>query len=177
MEKIGIFCAACDNIDQIYFDAANRLGEWMGHTRKTLVYGGADMGLMGEVAKAVKAGGGRVFGVVPTKLEEGGHVSDLLDVTFACNNLSDRKDIMIQESEVMVALPGGVGTLDEVFTVAASNSIGYHDKRIILYNVNGFWNELVSLMNGLSDKGFLRHEVEHYFVLANTLEELKTLIE
>lgn len=80
-----------------------------------------------------------IMGVVPTKLEEHGRVSDLLDVTFHSVNLSDRKDIMSQESDVMVALPGGIGTLDEVFHVMAACSIGYHQKKssFIMWKVSG----------------------------------------
>ena len=74
MEKIGIFCSAAANIDKMYFESARQIGEWMGKTGKTLIYGGADLGLMECVARAVKENGGKVIGVVPTKLEEKGRV-------------------------------------------------------------------------------------------------------
>ena len=79
MNKIGIFCSASDNIDKMYFDAAGQIGKWMGTTGKTLVYGGANLGLMECIAKAVKANGGHVIGVVPAKLEENGKVRSLPD--------------------------------------------------------------------------------------------------
>lgn len=92
MEKIGIFCSASDSIDQTFFDAAHQIGEWMGRNGKTLIYGGANLGLMECVAKAVKESGGRVIGVVPSKLEENGKVSTYLDEMIRTHNLSDRKD-------------------------------------------------------------------------------------
>lgn len=92
----------------------------MGQNGKTLIYGGANIGLMECVARAAKENGSMVMGVVPTKLEERGRVSDLLDVTFRTDNLSDRKDVMLHEADVVVALPGGVGTLDEIFHVMAA---------------------------------------------------------
>ena len=82
MDRIGVFCSASEVIDSIYFDKAQEFGRWMGQNKKTLVYGGANLGLMECVAKAAKENGGFVMGVVPTKLEERGAVSDLLDVTF-----------------------------------------------------------------------------------------------
>lgn len=103
----------------------------MGKHHKWLVYGGSSNGLMEVVAREAKQNGGMIMGVIPTKLEERGLVSDLLDVTFHTVNLSDRKDLMLQESDILVALPGGVGTLDEVFHVMAAATIGYHTKKVV----------------------------------------------
>lgn len=176
MDRIGVFCSASEVIDSIYFDKAQEFGRWMGQNKKTLVYGGANLGLMECVAKAAKENGGFVMGVVPTKLEERGAVSDLLDVTFRVDNLSERKDAMLRESDILVALPGGVGTLDEVFHVMASASIGYHAKKVILYNVNGFWNGLLAFMDELKGKGFARRPMEQFYGVANSFEELIDLL-
>ena len=100
MEKIGIFCSAAANIDKMYFESARQIGEWMGKTGKTLIYGGADLGLMECVARAVKENGGKVIGVVPTKLEEKGRVCTFLDEVIHTHNLSDRKDIMTEKSDI-----------------------------------------------------------------------------
>ena len=177
MEKIGIFCSASEVIDSMYFEKTRELGEWMGQNRKTLVYGGANLGLMECVAKAAKENGAFIMGVVPTKLEERGAVSDLLDVTFRVDNLSERKDAMLRESDVMVALPGGVGTLDEVFHVVASASIGYHHKKVIFYNVNGFWQPLLDFLDSMKGKGFARRPLENFYQVANTWEELIDLLQ
>ena len=177
MERIGIFCSASEVIDPIYFEKARELGEWMGKNRKTLVYGGANLGLMECVAQSAKKNGAFIMGVVPTKLEERGAVSDLLDVTFRVDNLSERKDAMLRESDVLVALPGGVGTLDEVFHVVASASIGYHHKKVIFYNVNGFWQDLLNFLDGMKGNGFARRPLENFYQVANTWEELINLLQ
>lgn len=176
MEKIGIFCSASENIDKMYFDSARRIGEWMGRAGKTLVYGGASLGLMECVARAVKENGGKVVGVVPTKLEENGKVSTFLDEVIHTRNLSDRKDIITEQSDVLVALPGGVGTLDEVFHVIAAASIGYHCKKVIFYNEYGFYDELLKALKTLEDKGFARQPFSTYYEIANTTDELKEKI-
>ncbi len=173
MERIGIFCSAADDIEPVYFEKARELGCWLGQNKKTLVYGGANLGLMECVAQAAKEQGAFIMGVVPTKLEERGAVSDLLDVTFRVDNLSERKDAMLRESDILVALPGGVGTLDEVFHVMASASIGYHAKKVIFYNVNGFWDDLLALLHRMREQRFARKSWENFCLVVNNIEELK----
>ena len=173
MEKIGIFCSASEAISPNYFEKARELGTWLGENRKTLIYGGANLGLMECIAQAARQSGATIMGVVPTKLEESGAVSDLLDITFRTDNLSERKDVMVRESDVLVALPGGVGTLDEIFHVVAAASIGYHTKKVILYNLDGFWDGMISFLNELEEKHFARRPLENYYFVANSLDELK----
>ncbi|MBO7661707.1 MAG: TIGR00730 family Rossman fold protein, partial [Bacteroidaceae bacterium] len=90
MEKIGVFCASSNEMEQIFYDKAAELGRMLGKAGKTLVYGGNSSGLMEAVAKATKEAGGKVFGVVPRKLVEAGRVSDCVDITFYCEDLNDR---------------------------------------------------------------------------------------
>ena len=130
------------------------------------------MGLMECVAKAVYDGGGVTIGVVPSKIEENGHVSPHLSVEIPCDNLSDRKDLMLLKSDIVVALPGGIGTLDEIFTVAAAATIGYHRKRVVLYNINGFWDTLVALLDDLQQRGMVRGDYRKHILVADTFEEL-----
>lgn len=176
MDKIAIFCSASCNIDPVYFERASELGVWMGQNKKTLIYGGANIGLMECVARSAKENGSMVMGVVPTKLEERGRVSDLLDVTFRTDTLSERKDLMLQEAEVLVALPGGVGTLDEVFHVMAAATLDYHHKQVIFYNINGFWNGILDFLSGLETQHFAHHPLCNYYAVANGFNELTELL-
>lgn len=177
MKKIGIFCSASGNIDKMYFDSARCIGRWIGETGKMLVYGGSNVGLMQCVAQAVKESGGKVLGVVPDKLEERGRVSSLLDEIIHTRNLSDRKDILIEKADVLVALPGGIGTYDEIFHTMASATMGYHAKKVILYNQQGFYDKLLEALEELEGKGFARRPLSTYMELANTPEELIEHIE
>lgn len=156
--KIAVFCSANSNIDAGYFKAAEELGRWMGENGHTLVFGGCNLGLMECVAKAVHGAGGRTIGVVPTIIERGGKASPSMDVCIPCDNLSDRKELMTVQCDAAVALPGGLGTLDEVFTMAASATIGYHHKPIVLLNAGGFWDSLVALLDDIQRKGMVRGE-------------------
>ena len=116
------------------------------------------------------------IGVVPTKVEERGKVSDYLDVHIPCADLTDRKQLLMLQSDTFVALPGGIGTLDEVFTVVASATIGYHAKRVILYNINGFWDSLIAMLNDLASKGMVRGEWQKHILVANTFDEVKRAV-
>lgn len=170
--KIAVFCSANDNIEPVYFEKAREMATWMAKNGHSIVFGGCDMGLMECVAKAASDAGGVTIGVVPSKIEENGHVSQYLSVEIPCDNLSDRKDLMLLKSDVVVALPGGLGTLDEIFTVAASATIGYHHKKVVLYNINGFWNSLVSLLDDLQQRGMIRGDYSRHIRVADSLEEL-----
>lgn len=177
MDKIAIFCSASDHISPKYAEKAAELGRWMGEKHKWLIYGGSNTGLMEATAQAVKAYGGQLMGVVPSILEQQGKASDLLDVSFRAVNLSDRKDIMLQEAEIMVALPGGVGTLDEIFHVMASASIGYHSKKVVFYNIDGFWNGILQFLKSLEEQHFAHHPLSNYYLVANSLDELTRILE
>lgn len=174
--NICIFCSANSNIPTEYFKRTSELGTWMGANGHTLVFGGCNLGLMECVAKAVHDAKGMTVGVVPTIVEKGGKVSDYVDVKILCNNLSDRKDLMIERSDVIIALPGGVGTLDEIFTVLAAASIGYHNKRVILYNIGGFWDSLIAMLDDLKTRGVLRAGFDDTVKVAHTLDEIAALI-
>ena len=175
--KIAVFCSANRNIDPDFFAMTEELGKWMGENGHDVVFGGCNMGLMDCIGKAVKANGGRAIGVVPSLVEKGGKTFDDLDVEIPCDNLSDRKDLLLAQSDIVVALPGGIGTLDEIFTVAASHTIGYHHKMVILYNMKGVWNSTIALLDDMQQKGMIRGEWHDYIDVANDFEELKEKIE
>ena len=174
--KIGIFCSANNKISPVYFEKTGELGRWIGENGHSIVFGGCNMGLMECVAKAVHEAGGQTMGVIPEIIEKGGRTSQYVDEHVFCTNLSDRKDLLLSHSDVIVALPGGIGTLDEVFTVAASHTIGYHRKKVILYNVNGFWDSLMACLDDLDSRGMIRGQWRDYIQTAVTLEELTELL-
>lgn len=174
--KIGVFCSANGQIDPDFFRATEELGRWMARNGHDLVFGGVNQGLMECIAQAVHEGGGRTIGVVPTIVEKTGRTSQYVEVEIRCDNLTDRKQLMMDQSDVFVALPGGIGTLDEVFTVASSATIGYHDKLVVLLNLKGFWNPLIQLLDDLQQRGMVRGEWQQYIKVANSLEELYCLL-
>ena len=173
---VAVFCAASESIDNLYVDAAYEVGAMLGRVGASLVYGGARFGLMEATAKAAKSAGAHIIGVVPDILVERNRVSTLLDEHIPCRNLSERKDIMLEKSEILVALPGGIGTLDEIFHVMAAATIGYHSKRVVLYNVNGFWNSLSDMLDRFNADGFIRGDIERFMAMVDNIDDLEALI-
>ena len=174
--KICIFCSANQQIDPDFFRMTDELGQWATREGHTIVYGGVNQGLMECVGKAAHEAGGRTIGVIPRIVEKSGRISDYVDIEMLCDNLSDRKQMMEDQSDVFVALPGGIGTIDELFTIAAAHTIGYHDKLVILYNMKGFWDSLIAMLDDLQQKGMVRGNWHDYIAVANNLEELSRII-
>lgn len=174
--KLCIFCSANHQIDPEFFEMTKELGQWAAREGHVIVFGGVNQGLMECVAKATKEAGGRTIGVVPRIIEESGRLSQYVDVEMPCDNLNDRKQLMEDQSDVFIALPGGIGTLDEVFTIAASATIGYHQKPVILYNMKGFWNSLIAMLDDLHSRGVTRKQWRTYIKVANSLDELANII-
>lgn len=172
--KVGVFLSAKSNLPDSYRQAATEVGALLGDEGHTLVYGGADRGLMEVLAQSVKAHGGRVYGIVPDILEKRGWVSDAIDVTFRCADLTDRKMMMNRESDVLVALPGGIGTLDEVFTVLANTGIGIKRQPVIFFNVDDCWQPLLSALDALFAQGLISGQPADYYSVVRNVDELRS---
>lgn len=176
MQKIGVYLSSKENLPENYVQAAREVGELIGKTGRILIYGGARKGLMEVLAQSVKQHGGRVYGMVPEIIEKRGLVSDAIDVTFRCVDLSDRKMMMNRESDVLVALPGGIGTLDEVFTVMANTVIGIRHQPVVFYNVDGCWDALLAALDNIFEQGLVSGSPSDYYSVAHNIRELASLI-
>lgn len=175
--KICVFCSANENLDPDFVAMTEELGRWIGKNGHSLVFGGTDMGLMKIVAEAAKGENAMVIGVVPRKVEERGMESRCMDVHIPCDNLTDRKELMMVQSDAFIALPGGIGTLDEIFTVAASATIGYHCKPMIVYNMKGFWNGLTAMLDGLQQSRVIRGEWVERIKIVNSIAEIEAMLQ
>ena len=174
--KICVFCSANANIDPDFFRMTEELGRWAANNGHSIVYGGANQGLMECVARAAHEKGAQVVGVIPTLVEKSGRISQYVDVEMFCDNLNDRKQMMQDYADVFIALPGGIGTLDEIFTIVASATIGYHSKKVVLYNMKGFWDSLVSLLDDLQSRGFTRGDWRNRILVVSSIEELSLIL-
>ena len=174
--KICVFCSANQQIDPEFFTMTEELGTWAAKNGHSIVYGGVNQGLMECLGKATKEAGGRTIGIIPMIVEKSGRMSDYVDIEIPCDDLTDRKQLMMDQSDAFIALPGGIGTIDELFTVAASATIGYHDKQVILYNMKGFWNPLIAMLDDLQVKGMIRGDWKAIIKTADSIEDVKRLL-
>ena len=175
--KIAVYCSANEHIDPDFFTITADLGRRLAERGHDIVFGGCNMGLMECVARAAKDAGGRTIGVVPRIIEKNGRVSDYVDVVIPCDNLSDRKELMLAQSDMAIVLPGGIGTLDELFSMAASHTIGYHEKPIVVLNAKGFWNSLFLMLDDLQQRGVVRGDYHRYIQKAENVGEMMKIVD
>ena len=160
VDNICVYCGSGDGRDPAYAEAAVTLGAAMAKAGVGLVYGGGSLGLMGKIARAVLDHGGRVTGIIPAFLSNKERM--LRDVTelIVVEDMHQRKRLMFDKSDAFVALPGGVGTLEELVEQLTWSQLGQHEKPIILANINRFWNPLLALLEHMRAERFIREGLE-----------------
>jgi uncharacterized protein (TIGR00730 family) len=156
LSSLCVFCGSSPGHDPVFTRTAWAVGELLASRHITLVYGGAQIGLMGSVADAALANGGKVIGVIPKRLmdKELGHggLSELLVV----DSMAQRKERMMELSDAFMALPGSIGTLDELFEVWTATQLGLHTKPCGLLNLNGYFDHLLAFLQRVEQEGFMR---------------------
>lgn len=157
---ICVYGAASNHIDKKYTDDGYNLGKILGERGHSLVFGAGSEGLMGAVARGFKAAGASVHGVIPKFFEDNGYEAIFYEsdkITFT-ETMAQRKQIMEDECQAFVITPGGIGTFEEFFQVLTLKQLGRHKKAIAIYNSNGYYDELLALLNRAVEKGFINKE-------------------
>lgn len=171
LRAVCVFCGSSVPADPRYLDAARALGALLARRRVDLIYGGGSVGLMGELADAALGDGGRVIGVIPAGLfaREVGHtgLTELHEVA----SMHERKQLMYDLSDGFVALPGGLGTLEELAEVATWSQLGLHSKPVALLDVGGFWEPLVSQLGRMVETGLLKSSSRDLILRTESAEE------
>ena len=163
LDKICVFCGSSDGNDLAITDAAVKLGEIFAERNITLVYGAAKIGVMGTIAKSVLDNSGKVIGIIPNFLKKKEVVHLGLTELITTENMHERKLKMHEQSDGFIALPGGMGTLEELFEIITWLQLGLHQKPIGLLNINGFYNDLIKMLETMVRKGFL--SIDNYNLL------------
>jgi cytokinin riboside 5'-monophosphate phosphoribohydrolase len=158
ISSVTVFCGSSDAVEEKYYAAARELGEKLARRGWRLVYGGGSVGLMGALSRAVLAQGGHVTGVIPKTLLELGVGSRDASELIVTDGLRDRKAIMDERGDAFVALPGGLGTLEEVLEVLTLKQLGYHTKPVAVLDLGGFYAPLWSQVQRGIDTGFIKPE-------------------
>ncbi|MEM9392439.1 MAG: TIGR00730 family Rossman fold protein [Pseudomonadota bacterium] len=154
MASICVYCGSRFGADPAYRTDAERLGTWIAQNGHQLVYGAGDVGLMGAVANATQAASGATFGVIPVHLLEREIGKRDLSSFVVTETMHERKKVMFMNSDAIVVLPGGAGSLDEFFEVLTWRQLGLHEKPIFLLNTNGYWAPLDALLKHIVDSEF-----------------------
>jgi len=172
MDSICVFCGSSMGARSDYRDAAEATGRAIARSGRRLVYGGAKVGLMGVVADAALAEGGEVVGVLPRALQEKELAHEGLSALHVVASMHERKAMMADLSQGFVALPGGAGTLEELFEIWTWGQLGYHRKPCGFLNVAGFYDGLLAFLDLQRDEAFVRPEMRAMVKVADTPEAL-----
>ncbi|MDD2613070.1 MAG: TIGR00730 family Rossman fold protein [Bacteroidales bacterium] len=171
MQNIGIFCSASDKLKEVFEKEAIKMGEWIGKNGKTLINGGSNQGLMEVFSNTVRRTGGHCIGVIPENFSKRGWYSNSTDEKIIVKNLSERKDVIKKRSDVLIVFPGGIGTMDEFFDAWSSYSLGFHDKKIILVNIDGFFTPLIQQLRVFRQEKFLHDFLPNPLLIVNSVED------
>ncbi|WP_424967570.1 TIGR00730 family Rossman fold protein [Dinoroseobacter sp. S375] len=174
MASICVFCGARPGRDPAYEAAATALGGWLAKAGHQLVYGAGDVGLMGHVARACQEAGGDTFGVIPTHLLEMEVGKTDLSRFVVTETMHERKKVMFTNSNAIVVLPGGAGSLDEFFEVLTWRQLGLHDKPLYLLNIQGYWDPLIDLVDHVIAQGFANPSLREMITVCTDLGNLQT---
>lgn len=170
--KVAIYCGSSSGNEAKYVEQTKTLGKFLAQNNIDVVYGGGKVGLMGTIADSVMEHGGKVYGVIPEKLKnkELAHtgITDLKIV----KDMHERKSMMADLADAFITLPGGAGTLEEIFEAWTWAQLGYHNKPCAFYNIDGFYDDLFKMLEKMIKTGFLKQEYLSMLINTSNLDEL-----
>jgi uncharacterized protein (TIGR00730 family) len=177
LQNICVYCGSGSGRNPAYAEAARELGQILAASRIGLVYGGGSLGLMGEVARSVLDHGGHVTGIIPGFLSEREHMLVEAQELIVVDDMHQRKQLMFVKSDAFVALPGGLGTLEEFVEQLTWSQLGRHRRPIVLANIEGFWNPLLAQFESMMEEGFIRPGLDLNLLVVDRVEEIVPAIE
>jgi len=175
IRSVCVYCGSSPGRDEIYAKAGHLLGRSLAKSGLRLVYGGGTKGIMGAVAEGALKAGGKVTGIIPRFLinkEATETALDRLDELLITDNMHERKHKMFEKSDAFVALPGGIGTVEEIVEVMTWGQLGHHRKPILIANIDGYWTPLLRLFDQMRDLGFISSSMNIHFHVADRVEDI-----
>lgn len=176
IRNICVYCGSAPGADPIFLQAAASLGEALADAGIGLVYGGGDLGLMGAVARSVLDNGGHVTGIIPGFLRKRENMLESAQELVIVDDMHTRKRIMFERADAFVALPGGVGTLEELVEQLTWVQLGQHGKPVLIADVGGFWKPLLSLFAHMRESGFIREQFELRYLVSEKIGDIVPML-
>jgi uncharacterized protein (TIGR00730 family) len=177
IKSICVYCGSGFGDEPVFAENAAALGRAMAEQGISLVYGGGNVGLMGTVAQSALDHGGFVTGIIPEFLKSREKLLDDVQETIVVPDMHTRKRLMFEKADAFVALPGGIGTLEELVEQMTWAQLGRHTKPILMLSTNGFWKPLLTLLAHMREQGFIRPGLELNYLVAERVEEVIPMLE
>lgn len=175
IKSLTVFCGSKSGKNPAFEQMAISLGSWFADEHITLVYGGGNRGLMGATANACLAQGGKVIGIMPKLLLEWEAQHTGLTELIVTETMHERKLLLYEKGDAAIVLPGGLGTFDELFEMLVWNNLSIHEKKIVLYSFEGFYDPLVAMINKMEDEDFLYERSRYRLHVCTSLQEIKAV--
>ena len=172
IRSICVYCGSSPGNDPVFVEAARKFGQILAQNGITLVYGGGSRGLMGALALSVHEHGGRVIGVIPEFLKVRERMFTGAKEIVVTHDMHERKRMMFERADAFVALPGGIGTLEELVEQLTWSQLGRHRKPILVANINGFWEPLVELPEHMKRSGFIHSDLMFDYAVVDRIEDI-----
>ena len=176
IRNVCVYCGSSEGNDPRFAEAADQLGAALAAEGLGLVFGGGGDGLMGRVARAVIAGGGRVTGIIPKFLMKREHAIEGAEELIVVDDMHQRKQLMFERADAFVALPGGIGTLEELVEQLTWVQLRRHSKPVLLADIAGFWRPLLALIAHMHNLGFLREGFDVHYLVAEKIEDVLPML-
>lgn len=176
LTSVCVYCGSSFGSDASHEAEATRLGQLIAEAGLRLVYGGGSVGLMGTVANAALEAGGKVTGIIPRFLEKREVMLKSLKDLVITDDMHERKHMMFQRSDAFIALPGGIGTLEEAVEMMTWAQLGQHRKPVLLANINGFWSPLLELLDHMRAQGYIRPDTEVPYLVARKTDDILPML-
>jgi len=175
--KICVFCGSSLGNRPAYTEAAVKLGRTLAERGMVLVYGGGNVGLMGTIAEAALDAGGKVIGIIPQRLFELVEQQELTEL-LVVKDMHERKALMQKKADAFISLPGGIGTMEELFEVWSWRYIGYHRKPVAILNIEHYYDKLLEMLRHMVGEGFLHREINEDLIVGDDIEAvLRAILE
>jgi len=172
IKSVCVYCGSSNRVDPKFLDAATELGRLLGEAGLRLIYGGGRIGLMGRVADGVLAAGGTVLGIIPGHLHDREVAHPGVSELMVVDTMHERKQLMAEQADAFVVLPGGYGTLDEMFEIITWRQLGLHDKPLVLVDLFGYWAPLAQLLDTIIETGFAQPECRQLYRTVTSVAEI-----
>ena len=175
IKSLTIYCSSSDKLDQTFYDLAEKIGFFLGKNQITIIYGGGNVGLMGKLSNSALKNGSNVIGVIPEFLIKEENLNTNISKTIIVKTMSERKKILFEKGDAFLILPGGSGTIEEATEVISWKILGIHNKPIIIFNFENYWNSMIEMYDYAKNNKFGYKNLQSVYKIVKSFEEFSLL--
>ena len=175
IKSLTIYCSSSTKLDQKFYNLAEAIGIFLGQKKITIIYGGGNNGLMGKLSNAALKVGANVVGIIPEFLKIGENLNQDISKTIIVKTMAQRKKILFEKGDAFLILPGGSGTIEEATEIISWKILGIHNKPIIIFNFENYWNSMIEMYNNAKKKKFGDKNLQSFCKIVKNFQEFKLL--